>query len=81
MIFNCTIGQKIYRPISKIHLINVISIYIDAYFYYSYPNNIFLTAGLLISGGIEFNDDGCGNQEVAEEPNGVVRRQDYYLNY
>lgn len=31
--------------------------------------------------GLEANDDYGGCQEDPGEPNSVVRRQDYYLNY
>ena len=67
---------------SKIPLINVISIYIDAYFWASpYEPNNFNTGAIIIMNGLEVNDDYGGCQEDPGEPNSVVRRQDYYLDY
>ena len=56
--------------------------FIDAYFWASpYEPNNFNTGAIIIMNGLEANDDYGGCQEDPGEPNSVVRRQDYYLNY
>ena len=55
---------------------------LDAYFWASpYEPNNFNTGAIIIMNGLEVNDDYGGCQEDPGEPNSVVRRQDYYLDY